>query len=622
MKTSKLLTLVSITAGLVILTLALLNIWNERGHALEEARQRLSDLSLMQAEQMEQSLQAADLVLNYVVEELGRTGDWESQSIHLHLKNFDIALPQIRAVAVVAADGNIINDSALFPGSPIFLGDREYFAHLKAHPDDRAMYISAPLKSRRDQEWTVVLARPITGKDGAFQGLVFARMQPKYFQENLQKILHREGSAVSVMRRDGTMLFRQPHDEKTMGKSFAKLALFSTLLPASSHGSFEKLAEVDGKLRLFSYSALRNYPVVIVAHQEKSAILANWRGHATVAGTVVIIVLLAGFFLTRRLIQSLIQREQDIAAILASEQQLRFMTENMLDVIWTWESGKGLTFVSPSVKRLLGHTSDELLGKQLEGLCAQGTLDKIAEKSAEARAMVEAGEPPPLFDLTFESQIPTKSGAPVWVENRLRLFFSADGSQSRIQGLSRDVTERKQAQQQLENLANFDALTGLPNRVLLADRMQLELSRAKRHEHLLAVCFLDLDNFKPINDQYGHATGDLLLIQVACRLKQAIREGDTVARLGGDEFVMLLTDLGQSGEVEPMLQRVLDDVATPYVINGIEMRISASIGVTLYPTDGDNPDILLRHADQAMYHAKQAGRNRFQRFDQRHCALD
>jgi diguanylate cyclase (GGDEF)-like protein/PAS domain S-box-containing protein len=278
----------------------------------------------------------------------------------------------------------------------------------------------------------------------------------------------------------------------------------------------------------------------------------------------------------------------------------------------------GISFVSPSVKRLLGHAPDELLGRQLKGLCAQSTLDKIAEKSAEARSMVEAGEPPPLFDLTFESQIPTKSGPPVWVENRLRLFFNADGSPSRIQGLSRDVTERKQAQQQLENLANFDALTGLPNRVLLADRMQLEMSRAKRHNHLLAVCFLDLDDFKPINDRYGHATGDQLLVQVACRLKQAIREGDTVARLGGDEFVMLLTDLSQSGEIEPMLQRVLDDVAAPYVIDGIDMHVSASIGVTLYPDDGDDPDILLRYADQAMYHAKQAGRNRFEKFDKHH----
>lgn len=618
MKTSKLLALVSIAASLVILTLAGFNVWKEREHALDEARQRLSDLSLMQAEQMERSLQAVDLVLNNVVEELGRSGDWESQAIHLQLKNYASTLPQIRGVVVVSANGNIINDSALFPVTPIFLGDREYFAHLQKHPDSGEMYISAPLKSRRDQAWTVILARPIIGKEGTFQGLVFARMRPGYFQDIFQQILHHEGSAMSVLHRDGTMLFRQPHDEKTMGRSFAQLPLFTTYLPASGHGSFEKPGEVDGKLRVFSYSALKNHPVVIIAHQEKSAILADWRKHATLAGAVISVAMLIAFFLTRRLILSLRQREKDIAVILASEQQLRFMTENMLDVIWTWDAARGITFVSPSVKRLLGHTPDELLGRLLEGLCAQSTLEKIAEKSAEARSMVEAGEAPPLFDLTFESQIPTKPGAPVWVENRLRLFFNADGSPSRIQGLSRDVTERKQAQQQLENLANFDVLTGLPNRVLLADRMQLELSRAKRHNHLLAVCFLDLDDFKPINDRYGHATGDQLLIQVACRLKQAIREGDTVARLGGDEFVMLLTDLGQPGEIEPMLQRVLDGVAEPYVIDGIGMHVSASIGVTLYPTDGEDPDLLLRYADQAMYHAKQAGRNRFQRFDRHH----
>jgi diguanylate cyclase (GGDEF)-like protein/PAS domain S-box-containing protein len=622
MRTSKLLTLVSIAASVAIVALVGFNIWKEREHDLDEAQQRLSDLSLMQAEQLERSLQAVDLVLNSTVEELGRSSNWESRSIHLHLKNYETALPQIRAVAVVAANGNIINDSALFPVTPIFVGDREHFAHLLEHPDDRVMYISAPFKSRRDHEWTVVLSRPITDKTGAFQGVVFARMQPQYFQENLQKILHHESCAVSVLRRDGTMLFRQPHDEKTMGKSFAQLSLFSTYLPAAEQGSFEKLAAVDGKLRLFSYSTLRNYPVVIAAHQEKKAILANWRNHAIRASAVVSIILLAGFFLTRRLILSLQQHERDIAAKLASEQQLRFMTENMLDVIWTWDSVKGITFVSPSVKHLLGHVPEELLGRQLEGLCAQCTLDKLVEKSAEARAMIEAGEPPPLIDLTFESQIPTKSAAPVWVENRLRLFFSADGSQSSIQGLSRDVTERKQAQQQLENLANFDALTGLPNRVLLADRMQLEMSRSKRHHHLLAVCFLDLDNFKPINDRHGHATGDHLIVQVANRLKQAIREEDTVARLGGDEFVMLITDLSQPLEVEPMLQRVLDDVAKPYVIDGIDMHISASIGVTLYPTDGDNPDILLRHADQAMYHAKQAGRNRFHKFDKHHNLQD
>lgn len=620
MKTSKLIMLVSIAASLVILTLVGFNVWKERAHALDEARQRLADLSLIQAEQMERSLQTIDLVLNNVVEELGRSGDWESRALYLQLKNYANTLPQIRGVAIVGDKGNIINDSALFPATPIFLGDREYFTHLQKNPDSRKMFVSAPLKSRRDQAWTVILARAITSEDGKFRGLVLARMQPGYFQNIYQQILHHEGSAMTILRRDGTILFQQPHDEKNMGRNFSSLSPFTMHLPASMNGRFDELAEADGKPQIFSYSALKGYPIVIIAQQEKSVILANWRKRASLAGTVVSITMLIGFFLTRRLILSLQQREKDIAAILASEQQLRFITENMLDVVWTWDATKGISFVSPSVKRMLGYAPDELLGRQLEGLCAKSTLDRIADKSAEALSIVEAGEPPPLFDLTFESQIPTQSGTPVWVENRLRLFFNADGSPSRIQGLSRDVTERKQAQQALENLANFDSLTGLPNRALLADRMRLELTRAKRHNHLLAVCFLDLDDFKPINDRYGHATGDQLLTQVAHRLKQAIREGDTVARMGGDEFVMLLTDLSHPGEVEPMLQRVLDDVAVSYVIDGIDMHVSASIGVTLYPADwdGDDPEYLLRYADQAMYHAKQAGRNRFQKFDKHH----
>lgn len=178
-----------------------------------------------------------------------------------------------------------------------------------------------------------------------------------------------------------------------------------------------------------------------------------------------------------------------------------------------------------------------------------------------------------------------------------------------------DITALKEHQQRLEHLAHFDALTQLPNRMLLADRLQLSMAGAVRNHALLAVCYLDLDGFKPVNDQYGHSAGDRLLIEVAQRLKLCVRGGDTVARLGGDEFVLLLSGLSDVRECDQALSRILSSLSRPFDIVGQKVHISASVGVTLYPNDGSDADALLRHADQEMYVAKQAGRNRYHLFD-------
>jgi diguanylate cyclase (GGDEF)-like protein/PAS domain S-box-containing protein len=178
-----------------------------------------------------------------------------------------------------------------------------------------------------------------------------------------------------------------------------------------------------------------------------------------------------------------------------------------------------------------------------------------------------------------------------------------------------DITDLKESQRKLEHLAYHDALTGLPNRVLLGDRIKQALATARRHSGLVAICFLDLDDFKPINDTYGHQNGDRLLIEVANRLKDSVRETDTVARIGGDEFALLLGELESAQEAQEILSRLLLRVALPYQFDHVTAAISASIGYTLVPGDDGDPDSLLRHADQAMYVAKQEGRNRFHLFD-------
>jgi diguanylate cyclase (GGDEF)-like protein/PAS domain S-box-containing protein len=194
----------------------------------------------------------------------------------------------------------------------------------------------------------------------------------------------------------------------------------------------------------------------------------------------------------------------------------------------------------------------------------------------------------------------------------------ARGKVTHYFGLFTDITLLKDQQRQLEHLAYYDVLTGLPNRRLLADRFEIALSQTRRAESSLAVCYLDLDGFKEVNDRYGHRSGDRLLIEVAERLKGSVRSGDTIARLGGDEFVLVLLGFDRATESEHILNRILSSLAAPFSFDGNTVAISASIGVALCPDEaGNDLDSLLRHADHAMYVAKQAGRNRWHVFDVR-----
>ncbi|MBK8507502.1 MAG: diguanylate cyclase [Candidatus Competibacter sp.] len=182
-------------------------------------------------------------------------------------------------------------------------------------------------------------------------------------------------------------------------------------------------------------------------------------------------------------------------------------------------------------------------------------------------------------------------------------------------GAFSDISQIKEHEAELERIAHYDTLTGLPNRRLLADRLYQELARTRRRGYKLALCYLDLDGFKSINDRLGHEAGDQLLTEIGQRLKNALRVGDTVARLGGDEFVLLLCDLADDQECLPVLERVLRVVALPMTLKDQQVAVSASIGATLFPRDDSDSDQLMRHADQAMYQAKAAGKSRFYLFE-------
>ncbi len=193
-----------------------------------------------------------------------------------------------------------------------------------------------------------------------------------------------------------------------------------------------------------------------------------------------------------------------------------------------------------------------------------------------------------------------------------------DGQLSHYLGVFSDITRLKAHEAELAHIAQYDVLTGVPNRRLLGDRMKVALARARRDKLTLAVCMLDLDGFKEVNDRHGHDVGDRLLIEIARRLQSLLREDDTLARLGGDEFVLLLSHLRHPEECHGVLERMLRGIAQPMTAGDTDLQVSASIGLTLYPQDDADPDTLLRHADQAMYSAKQAGKNCYHLFDPEH----
>jgi diguanylate cyclase (GGDEF)-like protein/PAS domain S-box-containing protein len=309
------------------------------------------------------------------------------------------------------------------------------------------------------------------------------------------------------------------------------------------------------------------------------------------------------------------ERKQWGEEILQSRQALadeRGLFQTMLDNaplgIWMVNPDGKVLFVNREFCKATGITETQFLAA---AHYAELLPDQVAASCIRSdRACLEQEAP----QVSMES-LPFVDGRHHLLEVTKVRLHNHDGSLRGIVALAADATERVEHQRQLEHIAHYDTLTGVPNRALLVDRLAQALARAKRERGLMAVCYVDLDGFKQINDGYGHDAGDRVLVEVTRRIKDAVREDDTVARLGGDEFVVLLVGLEQAEECAGTLHRLLERISQPIAVHGAVLSISASIGVALYPADEEDADTLLRHADQAMYVAKQAGKNRYHLFD-------
>src|SRR5574337_1196900 len=303
-----------------------------------------------------------------------------------------------------------------------------------------------------------------------------------------------------------------------------------------------------------------------------------------------------------------------------SERLHRYLVESSPDLIFTLDTETRFTFINPRIETLLGYKRHQLLNRPLATILMPDDVTRV-----ETLTTRPGNTPPEGYNLELRlcrnrAASPRAAMGHITVApNAMPIYAKEDDNVAQrylgTYGVARDISERKRAEEIISFQAYHDQLTHLPNRVLFKARLELAIAQAHRKNGNLAVMFVDIDRFKLVNDTFGHSEVDLLLRGVASRLKETLRRGDTLARLGGDEFTILLPDVNHPEDAEVIAGKILDLMQTPFRLSQGDFRVSASIGIALFPRDGSTAEALTQHADVAMYEVKRSGRNGFRFFD-------
>lgn len=287
------------------------------------------------------------------------------------------------------------------------------------------------------------------------------------------------------------------------------------------------------------------------------------------------------------------------------------MLDRSPDLVFLLDADGRFLFINDAVERLLGYRKDRLIGEHYSRIVLEDDLELAHNLFAGRSDDVQEAELRLRLHPSRAGPRPAQSTT-VWTEIKVSHLDGADSGLACA--TARDISERREAQESLVFHAHHDWLTHLPNRVLLDDRLDLAVAQARRDSQRLAVIFLDLDRFKLVNDQYGHTVGDRLLQAVAKRLRSCLGQGDTISRFGGDEFALLLPDIVAKRDAVSVVRRVVRRIRNPFIVDGNELNVSASIGVAMYPEAGNTAEALVRSADIAMYHVKNRGGNGYRFF--------
>jgi diguanylate cyclase (GGDEF)-like protein/PAS domain S-box-containing protein len=304
-------------------------------------------------------------------------------------------------------------------------------------------------------------------------------------------------------------------------------------------------------------------------------------------------------------LQDITERKNMEEALRQSEEKYRSILENIQEAYFEVDLAGNFTFFNDSLCRLTGSSRQELTGANYNAFSDKETSENVFQAFSK---IYKTGEPNEGFDWL----IIRKDGTKRYIESSVSLKKDSSGKSTGFKGVIRDITERKHIEQELENMATHDILTGLPNRLMFSQLLNHAIQSARRYQRQFAVLFIDLDRFKIINDTMGHEAGDQLLQEIANRFRQSLRGVDVVGRLGGDEFIILIEEVNELTQIATLAQKILASTMKPVVILDKECRVTASIGISIFPVDGEDDQTLMKNADVAMYFAKEEGKNNYQ----------
>jgi diguanylate cyclase (GGDEF)-like protein/PAS domain S-box-containing protein len=299
------------------------------------------------------------------------------------------------------------------------------------------------------------------------------------------------------------------------------------------------------------------------------------------------------------------ERKNAEEVIRQGEEKYRNILETIQEGYFEVDLNGNFTFCNNSMSRLTGHSKEELLGMNHRQFTNEETSKEVFQAFSEVYNTEEPSK-------GFDWQIIKKNGIEGYIEASVTLQKDSSGNPTGFKGMIRDITERKRIEQQINYMATHDALTGLPNRLMFSQLLNHAIRSAQRHGKQLAVLFIDLDRFKAINDALGHEAGDRMLKEMARRFKRSLRAVDVVGRLGGDEFIILTEEVDELSQIANVAHKILATTIQPMSLQGEECRVTASIGISIYPGDGTDEQTLIKNADIAMYFAKEEGKNNYQ----------
>lgn len=586
-----------VLAGTVALDLYLRNV------LVEEGSRSARDLSNNLADQTDRSLQSVLSTVSSVIERLQSDGVSSVGALESAAGAKDVqALLHDRlaedrsldSVFFVGADGKV---GSLDRAPLVNIADLHGQDHLDSLRDASAdaVYVSTPFLSAASGTWQLSLSKRVSARDGSFLGLVNGVVELASFGEILKKVELGKHASVSIFRQDGSIVACFPQREIAFGADIADGDVYARFISRKLDGVARQTSAVDGVDRLIAVVHSHDFPVVSVVAVAMNDILADWlhqaEALALVAAVIALAIVIAAFWLAVR-----VERLADAQAREAIQRQVaaqykRFNNamENIVQGLAMYDRNNSLIACNKRYAEIYG-LPDELTGpgvKRAEILARLG-------RHGFGKALSEPIEEPDGSLLT----ISRLSDGRIIAQRKKTL---ADGGWV---STHEDVTVRHQAEAQVKELARSDALTGLLNRIAFKLRLDQCLAEARRRVAKYAVLYLDLDQFKGVNDTLGHPIGDELLREVATRIKFVTREGDTIARLGGDEFAIIQRVAYVPRDVARLADRLIAAISKPYTIDGNDIEIGASIGISLAPDDSVDCDELIRNADMALYHAK------------------